>query len=47
MGMTLKKTEMLEYEKGKEVRTYSDIVYTRTAIDQLSNREEESNSKKY
>ena len=38
--MPLKKTEMLEDEKVKEVRTYTGVVSTRTSAEPLSNGEE-------
>ena len=43
----LKEKEMLEDEKGKEVRTYSDLFYARRYTYQLSNGEEYSKFKNF
>ena len=43
----MKDRDILEDEKGKEVRTYVEVVLERRATDRLSSREEGSNSKKY
>ena len=43
----LKKTEMIEDEKGKEIRSHVDKISSRTDTDRLSNGEEGIDSNKY
>ena len=38
---------ILEVEKGKDLCTYADIVYSWRTTDQLSNREEGTKCKKF